>query len=252
MVFFCTSAYARARPATIEFVSSLGGQIQTSASIQRVMQYIAPAKGAKQRGIPEICGLGSKPTFMAWITPTLLNIDRVLLDKCLSYVISPALMCTLCAVDSAMSLACHRPSSWHGTVVDAAGWHPVGRRALTLFRIWHAAKAVVGGSWERGSLSFLCNRTWVAWAFAHLHGANFLVSRLPVPVPPADLLLMFAANKAVRGKVYVGIAINASSHAEIAAALNGRAAQGVRHVYPARNARLFATMVSRSGRVPSQ
>ena len=95
------------------------------------------------------------------------------------------------------------------------------------FKSWHMAKAVVGGSWERGSLSFLVDRTWIAWGFAHLQGTNVLVSRLPVPVPPAELLVMFTANRAVHGKIYVGIAANASSQAEIAAALHGRPPQGV-------------------------
>ena len=98
-----------------------------------------------------------------------------------------------------------------------------GRRALTLFKSWHMTKAVVGGhSWERSSLSLFADRTWITWGFCHLQETNVLVSRLPVPVPPADLLVMFTANKAVKGRVSVGIALNASSQGEIAAALDGR------------------------------
>ena len=230
LVFFCTSACARARPAVIQFLVSLGAHIPTtSASLQRAMHYLSPAKGRRQRGLREMIGQEVKPTSMSWPVPTLITIHDALLDACLSYLIAPELMSTLCAVCRAVSLASHRPSSWCNSVVDAAGRHPVGQRALTHFKSWHTAKAVVGGSWERGSLSFLCDRTWTAWGFARLQGTNVLVSRLPVPVPPADLLVMFAANiaKAVPSKIFVGIAKNASSQTEITAALNGRAAQGV-------------------------
>ena len=102
LVFFCTSAYTRARPAMIELVSSLGGQMPTSASLQRAMHYLAPPKGEQQRSIREVCGQGSKPTFVKWSTPNLLNIDCILLDKCLSYLLAPALMSTICAVSKAV------------------------------------------------------------------------------------------------------------------------------------------------------
>ena len=104
----------------IEFVSSLGAQRPISASLQRAMHYLAPAKGKQQRGIREMVGQGVKPTCLAWTTPTLLNIDCTFLDKCLSYLIAPALMSTICAVSKAFSLSSQRPSSWCGTVVDAA------------------------------------------------------------------------------------------------------------------------------------
>ena len=228
LVFFCTQAYGRASEDVLAFVSSLGAQIPTSASLERAALYLAPPKGLQQRGLREMIGQGVKPTFMAWPAPTLLNIDCILLDKVLSYLLAPSLMSTICPVSKAVSLASHRPSSWCGSVVDAAGRHPVGRRALTLFKSWHMTKAVVGGhSWERGSLSLFADRTWITWGFCHLQGTNVLVSRLPVPVPPTDLLVMFTANKAVRGKVSVGIALNASSQGEIAAALDGRGPKGV-------------------------
>ena len=82
-----------------------------------------------------------------------------------------------------------------------------------------------GGSWERGSLSFLVDSTWVAWAFVHLGGANnMLLSRLPIPC--ADVLMMFCANRAIRGKILVGIATNTSCQDEITSALQGRPPQG--------------------------
>ena len=52
------------------------------------------------------------------------------------------------------------------------------------------------------------------------------MSRLPVPIPPADLLVMLTANK-MKGKVSVGTALNASSQGEIAATLDGRGPKGV-------------------------
>ena len=77
-----------------------------------------------------------------------------------------------------------------------------------------------GGSWERGSLSFLVDSTWVAWAFVHLGGTNnMLVSRLPVPC--ADLLMMFCAKRAIRGNIIIGIATNTSCRDEIASAVYG-------------------------------
>ena len=91
---------------------------------------------------------------------------------------------------------------------------------MTHFKSWSRAKAVVGGTWERGSLSFLVDGTWVAWAFVHLGGANnMLVSRLPVPC--ADVLMMFCAKRAVRGKILIGIATNSSCQVEITSALYG-------------------------------
>ena len=84
-----------------------------------------------------------------------------------------------------------------------------------------------GGSWERGSLTFLVHGSWVSWAFVHLHqrGTNMLVSR--IPVPSADVLMMFCANRAIRGKskILVGIATNTSSQDEITSALRGRPSQ---------------------------
>ena len=66
--------------------------------------------------------------------------------------------------------------------------------------------------------------TWVAWAFVHLHGANMLVSR--IHVPSADILMMFCANQAIRGKIKIGIATNTSCQDEITSAMRGQPSQG--------------------------
>ena len=227
-VFFCTSAFARAREDVLAFVSSLGAHIPpTSASLQRAL--LAPAKGydllgKQQRGIREMCGKQTMPTYISWSTPRLMKIDSDCLDKCLSFVISPALMSSFCAVSKTVSAAAHRPSSFCSTIVDASGRRPAGKAAMTHFKSWSQARAVVGGSWERGSLSFLVDGTWVAWAFVHLHGANMLMSR--IPVPSADVLMMFCTNRAIRGKLLVGIATNTSCQDDITSALRGRPSQG--------------------------
>ena len=227
LVFFCMSAFARAREDVLSFVSSLGAHIPTSSASLRAIHYLAPAKGydigKQQRGIREMCGMAAKPTCLAWSTPSLMNIGSCL-DNCLSFVISPALMSSFCAVARAVSAACQRPSSWCGTVVDASGCHPKGSAALTHFKRWSLTKAVVGGSWERGSLSFLVDRTWVSWGFVQVQGTSVLVSRFPVP--SASMHVMFSVNRAVQGKILVGIAINTGCQDEITTALRGRPSQG--------------------------
>ena len=231
LVFFCTSALARAREDVLAFVSSLGAHTpSTGASLQRALHHLAPAKGydlfgKQQRGIREMCGQGVKPTCVAWPAPSLMNIGNDCLDNCLAFVITPALTSCFCAVSKAISAAAHRPSSWRGTIVDASGRRPAGKAAMTHFKSWSRVRAVVGGTWERGSLSFLVDGTWVAWAFVHLHqhGTNMLVSR--IPVPSADVLMMFCANRAIRGRILVGIATNTSCQDEITSALRGRPSQ---------------------------
>ena len=187
LVFFCTSAFARAREEVLALVSSLGAHIPTGASLQRAVRCLAPAKGydtlgKQQRGIREMCGKQTMPTYISWSTPRLIDIDSRCLDQCLSFVISPALMVSLCAVSKTISAAAHRPSSWCGTIVDASGRRPTGKVAMTHFKCWSGAKAVVGGSWERGSLSFLVDGTWVAWAFVHLHQHPTIVQNFPTIV----------------------------------------------------------------------
>lgn len=228
LVFFCASAFSRARPDVLAFLSSLGAHIPTSASLQRAIRYLAPARGydlgRQQRSIRQVCGMDALPTYVAWSTPCLMAIDSHCLDKCLSFVISPALMSCLCAVSKPISAAAHRKSAWTGAIVDASGRRPAGSVAMTHFKSWSHAKAVIGGSWERGSLSFLVDGTWLAWAFVHLHGASMLVSRLPVP--SADVLMMFCANREIRSQILVGIATNTGCQAEITSALRGRPSQG--------------------------
>ena len=51
-----------------------------------------------------------------------------------------------------------------------------------------------------------------------------LVSR--IPVPSADILMMFCANRAIRGKIKIGIATNTSCQDEITSAMRGQPAQG--------------------------
>ena len=163
---------------------------------------------------------------MAWSAPCLRNLDKDCLDHCLAFVITPELMSCVCAVSKTVSASAHRPAAWCGTVVDASGLRPAGKLAMTHFKCWSGAKAVVGGSWERGSLSLLVDGTWVAWAFVHLHqhGANMLVSRLPVP--SADVLMMFCVNRTIRGQVFIGIATNTGRQEEITNALRGKPPQG--------------------------
>ena len=61
-------------------------------------------------------------------------------------------------------------------------------------------------------MSFLVDSTWVAWAFVHLGGANnMLVSRLPVPC--GDVLMMFCASRAIRGKLFIGTSNTSCQHA---------------------------------------
>ena len=229
LVFFSTSAFARARGDVLAFVSSLGAQVPTSASLQRAARYLAPAKGyscgKQQRGIREMCGQAARPTFRAWITPSLLNIESSCLDTCLSFLISPALMSSLCAVAKAISIAAHRQSSWRGTIVDAEGCRPKGKLALTHFTSWSLTRAVVGGTWEKGSLSFLVSRTWQAWSFTHTRETRVLVSRLPVP--SNDATVLFSANRAFPGKIFVGMSTHASCQGAITSALNGRPMPGV-------------------------
>ena len=60
LVFFCMSAFARAREDVLSFVSSLGAHMPTIASL-RAIRYLAPAKGydllgKQQRSIREMCG----------------------------------------------------------------------------------------------------------------------------------------------------------------------------------------------------
>jgi len=129
-------------------------------------------------------------------------------------------MSSLCAVAKSISAAAHRPSSWCGTIVNAAERRPSGKLAMTHFKSWSQATAIVGGSWERGSLSFLVDQMWVAWAFLHLRETRVLMSRFPVP--SADMLVMFSLNRAVKGKIFFGIATNASCQGDITSALDGR------------------------------
>ena len=228
-VFFCTRAFARAREDAVAFVSGLGAHMPTSASLERA-PCLAPPRGYDlgrlQTSMREVCGMDAMPTYISWRVASLCNIDSNCLDKCLSFVISPALMVSICAVSKTISTAAHRPSSWCGTVVDASGRRPTGKAAMTHFKSWLRTKAVVVGNWERGSLPFLVHGLWVAWAFVHLQcaNANALVSRLPIP--RSDVLLMCCSNRGIASDIIIGIAIDTSSHAEITSALQGRPSQG--------------------------
>lgn len=102
------------------------------------------------------------PAYTAWSTASLLSIDSDCLHGRLSFVISPAQMSSLCAASRTISAAVHRPSAWCGTVVDSSWRCPTGKFAMTHFKSWSQARAVVGGSCECGSLSFLVDGTWVA------------------------------------------------------------------------------------------
>ena len=227
LVFFTTSSFVRARADVLSFVSSLGAQVPTLTALQRAAHYLSPAKGYSigrhQRGIREMCGKEARPPCVAWITPSLLTIESSCLDKCLSFSISPALMSSLCAVAKAVSIAAHRPSSWCGTIVDAEGRRPKGKFALAHFASWSSTRAVVGGAWERTSLSFLVSRSWVAWSFfVHTQETNFFISRFPVP--STDMTVLFSV--AVVGKILVGMS-NTSCQRALTSALRGRPMPGV-------------------------
>ena len=160
LVFFCTSAFSRAREDVLAFVSSLGAHVPTSASLQRALQHLAPAKGydlgKQQLGIREMCGKQMKPTCVVWPTPSFMNIGNDCLDNCLSFVITPALTSSFCCVSKAISAAVHRPSSWSGTIIDASGRRPQGRLALTHFKSWSQARAVLGDSFFKQNNTTRC------------------------------------------------------------------------------------------------
>ena len=225
LVFFCTGSFTRARDDALSFLASLGANIPTFASLRQATRYLSPAKGydlrdKQQRGILEVCGKEAKPTCVVWKTQCLLSMGSDCLDKCVSFFISPLLMSSLCAAAKTMSAACWRPSAWHGTTVDAAGCRPDGRLAMAHFKLWSSAKAVVAGTWERGNVSVLLDRTWLVWSFLHLGGVDVLVSRCPVP--SNNVSVFFNAHRAAdEGKVFVGISSTVSHH-EIASALSGR------------------------------
>ena len=232
LVFFCTNAYGKARGDALALLSSLGAHVPTSSALRQAARYLCPAKGYElgryQRDLRQMCGEEIRPTCVIWSRPSLLSVNAESLDKCLSFVIAPQLMSTLCAVAKAISAAAHRPSSWSGTIVYSAERRPAGKVAMTHFKSWSLAKAVVGGSWERGSLTFIVNKTWVAWAFVHLRGTkNVLVSRFPVP--SADAMVMFSIDRVMKSKVLVGIAKTNTSGCQsdvITSALEGRPSQG--------------------------
>ena len=173
-----------------------------------------------QRGIREMCGKEAKPTCIAWTTPSLRSFEESCLDRCLSFLIEPSLMSFLCAVAKSILASAHRPSLWCGTIVNTAERRLQGKLAMTHFKSWAGAKAVVGGSWERGSLSFLVDQMWVSWAFVHLREARMLMSRFPVP--SLDMSVMFSVNTAVKGSIFVGIATNVNTRSDITSALDGR------------------------------
>ena len=223
LVFFCArSAFTRARAEVLDVATTLGAHVPAGPAVR----YLSPAKGydigRQQRGIREMwSGNEVKPSCVAWTTATLMTISCDCLDRCLSFVITPTTMSGVCAVAKALSAALLRPSSFCDTIIDAAGYRPKGKLAFSHFKRWGLAKAVTGGSWERGSLSFIVDRTWVSWGFLHLHEENMLVSRLPVP-SATDVLVLFCVNRAIQGKLLVGIATNASCQREIISTLDGR------------------------------
>ena len=161
------------------------------------------------------------------LTVSLDNIDSLCLDKCLSFVISPALTVFICAVSASISAAARRSSSWFGMVVDASGRRPTDKAAMIHFKNWPYIKAVLAGNCERGGLSFPVDGTWVAFVFVHLQGVNAsaLVSCYPIQI--LGVLLVFVSNREIGDVIFVGIATDTGCHAEITSALQGRPSRGI-------------------------
>ena len=225
LVFFCTGALSRARQDALSFVRLCGAHLPTSAARCQSGQYLCPAKGydmrgKQQLGIQEMCGREAKPSCVLWKMPRLLDLGNECLDRCLSFVVSPSRMGSLCAVAKTMSAACWRPHSWDGSVVDAAGRRPAGRLAVTHWKLWRSTAAVISGAWERGNVSFLIDRFWTAWSFAHEPDTDALVSLCPVPAH--DVSVFFNIHAPVDGQVLVGVASNTRCHRKIKAALASR------------------------------
>jgi hypothetical protein len=230
LVFFCTGALNRAREDALSYVRLCGAHVPTCAARCQSGRYLCPAKGydmrgKQQLGIQEMCGRAAKPSCVMWKLPRLLDLGNECLDRCLSFVVTPPRMSELCAVAKAMSAACWRPASWDGSIVDGAGRRPSGRLAVAHWKLWRQTTAVIGGAWERGNVSFLIDRFWSAWSFAHDPGTDVLVSLCPVPAH--DVSVLFNIHTPVDGQVLVGVS-NTRCHREIKAALaSRRAAPGV-------------------------
>ena len=224
LVFFCTGALNRAREDALSYVRLCGAHVPTSVARCQSGRYLCPAKGydmrgKQQLGIQEMCGRAAKPSCVMWKLPRLLDLGNECLDRCLSFVVTPPRMSELCAVAKAMSAACWRPASWDGSIVDGAGRRPTGRLAVAHWKLWRQTTAVIGGAWERGNVSFLIDRFWTAWSFAHEPGTDVLVSLCPVPAH--DVSVLFNIHTPVDGQVLVGVS-NTRCHREIKAALASR------------------------------
>ena len=103
--------------------------------------------------------------------------------------------------------------------MDSAGRRPTGRLAVAHWKLWRSTAAVICGAWERGNVSFLIDRFWTAWSFAHAPGTEVLVSLCPVPAH--DVSVLFNIHTPVDGQVLVGVS-NTRCHREIKAALASR------------------------------
>ena len=88
-------------------------------------------------------------------------------DICLSFVLAPLLMCTLCAVSRRFLDACWRPTAWSDTLVDAGQNRPHGLQAHEHHTLWWRAVGVVCRPCAFGSVCFHIFYGWRPWHWAH-------------------------------------------------------------------------------------
>ena len=247
LVFFTAPYYRRVGLDVANTLQELGcSPLPTPETLSHVAGLLAPAKGydlhrpgraqpSIKRAFYRLNNHEDEQCYLLAPKAAFQMLPVGVLDVCLSFVVQPQAMSTLCACSRALDQAMWRQTAWAGTIVDLP-WRakPAGLRAFMHFHMW--SRPCLGVStmgWMFTSCSFLLNGSLIAWEWSRspssdgewheCRGHRLLISRNRIP--PNDVNLRLHLPHDGPKEVVVAVASTDSAPEIMAAILDRRTKQ---------------------------
>ena len=154
IVFFTLQGFDKASAASKEALK--GAPWPSHASQSYWGSLLSPPKGHGQRGILSSFGFEDKPPAIQFCRKSITKL-KSLFRHVLNFVIDPALMSTLTALDRIAQEQCLSPTSWEGSIVDTSRLKPVGSQAHRHWKVWQKVGGTKMGYCEKGVWTSLGN-----------------------------------------------------------------------------------------------